>query len=165
MHHFFPCQQWRWGWGWEKKNYQKNALIGRGDWSEIPVFFFTSLTSKWVLEARGCHSAVEVEGRGRRRRGRRWGRGRKEEAGEGQSLAPGWNWNDALFPLTAARPTVIKCLIVASWEFVLNISSGVMIIWVWVGRGCNHLGWLFDEILGAPAVFYGRFKCPFWVFT
>lgn len=44
--------------------------------------------------------------------------------------------------------TVIKCLIVASREFVLNISSSVMIIWVWVGRGCNHLGWVFDEILG-----------------
>lgn len=56
--------------------------------------------------------------------------------------------------------TVIKCLIVASWEFVLNISSSVMIIWVWVGRGCNHLGWLFDEILCLVVVLYSRFKRP-----
>lgn len=56
--------------------------------------------------------------------------------------------------------TVIKCLIVASWEFVLNISFSVMIIWVWVGRGCNHLGWLLDEILGLVVVRYSRFKCP-----
>lgn len=61
--------------------------------------------------------------------------------------------------------TVIKCLIVASWEFVLNISSSVMIIWVWVGGGCNHLGWRFDEILGLVFVPRCCFKCPFRVFT
>lgn len=71
----------------------------------------------------------------------------------------GWNWNDALFPLTAARATVIKCLIVASWEFTLNISSSVIIIWVWVGRGCNHLGSLFDEILGLVVPLYSHYFC------
>lgn len=81
--------------------------------------------------------------------GRGWG---------GLSAGTGSNWNDALFPLTAAGAAVIKCLIVASWEFVLNISSGVMIIWWWVGGGCNHLGWLFDEILDLVVVFHSGFK-------
>lgn len=77
----------------------------------------------------------------------------------GVVVGVGWNWNDALFPLAAAPATVIKCLIVASWEFTLNISSSVIIIWVWVGRGCNHLGLLFDEILGLVVLLYSHFFC------
>lgn len=34
-----------------------------------------------------------------------------------------------------------------------------MIIWVWVGRGCNHLGGSFDETPGLMVVLYSRFKC------
>lgn len=82
-----------------------------------------------------------------------WGR----ETG-GVVAGVGWNWNDALFPLVAAPATVIKCLIVASWEFTLNISSIVIIIWVWV-RGCNHLGLLFDEILGLVVPLYSHYFC------
>lgn len=47
--------------------------------------YFMSLTSKWVWEMRDCHSAIEVFG------------------GGGAAAGTGSNWNDALFPLTAAR--------------------------------------------------------------
>lgn len=103
-----------------------------------------SLTSKWVLERGGCQSATAGFLGG--------------ETG-GVVAGVGWNWNDALFPLAAAPATVIKCLIVASWEFTLNISSSVIIIWVWVGRGCNHLGLLFDEILGLVVLLYSHYFC------
>lgn len=126
----------------------ETALIGREDWWET-----------WAISVcdsvkRGCRSGVEVF----------WNTQEEEEEGEegegggGLSAGTGSNWNDALFPLTAAGAAVIKCLIVASWEFVLNISSGVMIIWWWVGGGCNHLGWLFDEILDLVVVFHSGFK-------
>lgn len=106
--------------------------------------YFMSLTSKWVSERRGCHCGIEVFG----------------EKEEGQLLARAQIEMMHCSPSLQLELTVIKCLIVASWEFVLNISFSVMIIWVWVGRGCNHLGWLFDEILGLVVVRYGRFKCP-----
>lgn len=62
-------------------------------------------------------------------------------------------------PSLRLQLTVIKCLIVAPWEFISNVSSSVMIIWVWVGRACNHLGWLSDGTLG------GRASSAFRVFT
>lgn len=93
-----------------------------------------------------------------------WRRGFGEKK-EGRLLARAQIETMHCSPSLRLELTVIKCLIVASWEFVLNISYSVMIIWVWVGRGCNHLGWLFDEILDLVVVLSGHFKCPSGIFT
>lgn len=55
-------------------------------------------------------------------------------------------------PSLRLQLSVIKRLIVASWESVLNISSGVLIIWGWVGRDYNHLldGYILQLFLVPP---------------
>lgn len=116
-------------------------LIGHGDWWETSVFYVFDFQMSFGKERLSL---------------RHRGFGEKEE---GRLLARAQIEMMHCSPSLQLELTVIKCLIVASWEFVLNISSSVMIIWVWVGRGCNHLGWLFDEILGL-VVLYSRFKCP-----
>lgn len=117
-------------------------LIGHGDWWETSVFYVFDFQMSFGKERLSL-----------------WHRGFGEEE-EGRLLARAQIEMMHCSPSLRLELTVIKCLIVASWEFVLNISSSVMIIWVWVGRGCNHLGWLFDEILGLVVVLYSRFKCP-----
>lgn len=127
----------------KKKNNQKNTLIGGRNWCETFVFFvFDFQMSAGERSLSVCHTGCF-----------------SGEETEGVVAGVGWNWNDALFPLTAAPATVIKSLIVASWEFTLNISSSVIIIWVWVGRGCNHLGLLFDETLGSVVPLYSHYFC------
>lgn len=120
----------------------KNVLIGHGDWWETSVFYVSDFQMSFGKERLSL-----------------WRRGFGEKE-EGQLLARAQIEMMHCSPSLQLELTVIKCLIVASWEFVLNISSSVMIIWVWVGHGCNHLGWLFDEILGLVVVLYRRFKCP-----
>lgn len=122
-------------------------LIGHGDWLETPVFYVSDFQMSFG-----------------KRRLSLWHRGFGEKK-EGRVLARAQIEMMHCSPSLQLELTVIKCLIVASWEFVLNISYSVMIIWVWVGRGCNHLGWLFDEILDLVVVLYGHFKCPSGFFT
>lgn len=138
MHHF-PRQQ--------EKKIQKNVLIGHGDWLETPVFYVSDFQMSFGKKRLSL-----------------WRRGFGEKK-EGRLLARAQIEMMHCSPSLRLELTVIKCLIVASWEFVLNISYSVMIIWVWVGRGCNHLGWLFDEILDLVVVLSGHFKCPSGIFT
>ena len=130
-----------------RKKLSKNVLIGHGDWWETSVFYVFDFQMSFVEERLSlCHRGFFRE--------------EEEEEEEGRLLARAQIEMMHCSPSLRLELTVIKCLIVASWEFVLNISSSVMIIWVWVGRGCNHLGWLFDEILCLVVVLYSRFKRP-----
>lgn len=117
-------------------------LIGHGDWWKTSVFYVFDFQMSLGKERLSL-----------------WHRGFAEKE-EGRLLARPQIEMMHRSPSLQPELAVIKCLIVASWEFVLNISYSVIIIWVWVGRGCNHLGWLFDEILGLVVVLYNCFKCP-----